>query len=120
MTTLLLAPAPMAPIPDLMNNLGGQVLATAQGLAPLAVPFVLAMTAIGWVMHKFGVGGRLELMQLDRQAAYDDGVRAAKAERRAANKQRRYDSMRDDANTENRRRNLRKRFTGSYSRESDF
>lgn len=39
----------------LANNVGGQVIDTAVSLAPVAVPFVLAMTAIGWVLRKFGL-----------------------------------------------------------------
>lgn len=39
----------------LANDVGGQVIDTAVALAPVAVPFVLAMTAIGWVLRKFGL-----------------------------------------------------------------
>lgn len=39
----------------LAGNVGGQVIDTAVALAPVAVPFVLAMTAIGWVLRKFGL-----------------------------------------------------------------
>lgn len=52
----------MATTPDatalatsLAGNVGDQVIDTAVALAPVAVPFVLAMTAIGWVLRKFGL-----------------------------------------------------------------
>ena len=40
---------------SLAANVGDQVIDTAVSLAPVAVPFVLAMTAIGWVLKKFGL-----------------------------------------------------------------
>lgn len=39
----------------LAGNVGDQVIDTAVSLAPVAVPFILAMTAIGWVLRKFGL-----------------------------------------------------------------
>ena len=51
---------PNQPAEELVHNLGDQVLDLAVDLAPLAVPFVLAMTAIAWVLSKFGVSGRID------------------------------------------------------------
>ena len=49
------APNPTGIATTLTTNVGGQVIDTAVALAPIAVPFVLAMTAIGWVLRKFGL-----------------------------------------------------------------
>jgi hypothetical protein len=72
------------------------------------------------VMRKFGLADRIELARLDREAAAVEAARAAKKERAAARKRARMDAMHDEALHTNRRRNLRKKVTGSYSRESDF
>lgn len=98
----------------LAQDLGARVLDVAVHLAPIAVPFVLALTAIGWAMEKFGLNGRIELAHLEREAREAEAARIARAERRASRKQDKWNAMVDDAYTENRRRNLRKRFTGSY------
>lgn len=39
----------------LANNVGGQVIGTAVDLAPVAVPFILVLSAIGWVLRKFNM-----------------------------------------------------------------
>lgn len=49
------APDPTAIATTLTTDVGGQVIDTATSLAPVAVPFILALTAIGWVMKKFGL-----------------------------------------------------------------
>lgn len=41
----------------LAQNTGEQVLTLATDLAPIAVPFVLGLAALRWVLNKFGVGG---------------------------------------------------------------
>ena len=46
---------------SLAGNVGDQVIDTAVSLAPVAVPFVLAMTAIGWVLRKFGLKKKASL-----------------------------------------------------------
>ena len=98
----------------LADDLGGQVLALAGQLAPLAVPFALALAALAFVLHKFGVAGRVELMRLDREAAAQQEKGRIRKERAAARRAAKWDALLDDAYTENRRRHLRKRFTGSY------
>lgn len=103
-----------APAGQLVDSLGGQVLDLAVGVAPLAVPFVLGLAALHWAMEKFGLSARIELAAMDREAAAKEASRVARAERREARKQAKWDGMLDDAYTENRRRNLRKRVTGSY------
>jgi len=42
---------------EFVDNVGNQLLDAVVGLAPIAVPFVLSMLAIRWVMSKFGVAG---------------------------------------------------------------
>lgn len=107
-------PVPAVPAAELVHNLGGQVVDTAVGLAPVAVPFVLTLAAIAWVLERFGVAGRIELAQLERAEAATAAAREQKRARSAARKQARWDSMLEDAYTERRRRELRHRFTGSY------
>lgn len=55
------APDASATATTLANNVGNQVIDTAIDLAPVAVPFVLAMTAIGWVLSKFGLKKKASL-----------------------------------------------------------
>lgn len=55
------APDPTAIATTLSTDVGGQVIDTAVSLAPVAVPFVLAMTAIGWVLRKFGLKKKASL-----------------------------------------------------------
>jgi hypothetical protein len=63
MSTTILAPSvfdpgnPGAQAISLADQVGNAVVDTAANLAPIAVPFVLAMTAIAWVMRKFGLYG---------------------------------------------------------------
>jgi hypothetical protein len=52
---------PAAIAGTLATNVGGQVLTTAETLAPIAVPFILAMTAIGWALNKFGLRKKASL-----------------------------------------------------------
>lgn len=52
--------APVAPDPTdigstLVANVGDQVLDTAIGIAPIAVPFVLGLTVVSWALAKFGL-----------------------------------------------------------------
>jgi CBS-domain-containing membrane protein len=121
MSATILAPSvfdpahPGAGATALTGDLGGQVLTLAEHLAPVAVPFVLALAAVNWVMGKFGLHDRIELSRLDREAAEQEAARHAKRERAAARKRARMDALHDEALTENRRRNLRKRVTGSYT-----
>lgn len=58
---LSVAPDPTAIATTLATDVGGQVISTATSLAPVAVPFVLAMTAIGWVLRKFGLKKKASL-----------------------------------------------------------
>jgi len=58
----LLAPGPLepaSPATQLVDVLSGP-LDLAVGLAPVAVPFILAVAAIAWVLERFGVAGRVE------------------------------------------------------------
>lgn len=55
------APDPTAIATTLAGDVGGQVIDTATSLAPVAVPFVLAMTAIAWVLRKFGLKKKASL-----------------------------------------------------------
>lgn len=58
MSTYLLAPAapvPAQPAQQLVSELGGEVVDTALDLAPVVVPFLLALLAVGWVLSKFGL-----------------------------------------------------------------
>ena len=54
-------PDPVALAQTLVTNVGGQVVNAAVGIAPLAVPAVLGLTALGWVLKKFGVGRKATL-----------------------------------------------------------
>lgn len=119
--------APAAPAERLVSDLGGQVLQVAQDLAPVFVPYILAMTAIGLVLHKFGLTKAIdgfEVRQHERGLAAEHNLRvqrsAARRERRAAAAAAAMNVAHDEALGINRRRNVRKRITGSYSRESDF
>jgi hypothetical protein len=58
---LSVAPDPTAIATTLATDVGGQVIDTATSLAPVAVPFVLAMTAIAWVLKKFGLKKKASL-----------------------------------------------------------
>lgn len=106
-------PDPAVPASQLVSGLGTQVLDVAVGLAPLAVPFVLVLGGISWVLHKFGVAGRIELAQLERQAAQQEAARLARAQRREARKRARMDALHEEALTLNRRHDLRRRFRRS-------
>jgi hypothetical protein len=82
--SILLAPAgpdPVAPIEALVDGVGGQVLDAAVSFAPIAVPYVLAMT---------GKIDAFEQRQVQRRLAaeYEVGEarRAARRERAAARK----------------------------------
>jgi len=55
------APDPAAIATTLTNSVGDQVVDAAVSIAPIAVPFVLALTAIGWVMRKFGLNKKASL-----------------------------------------------------------
>lgn len=46
---------------DLAGSIGNQVITAALDIAPVAVPFVLALTALTWVLKKFGVGKKAGL-----------------------------------------------------------
>lgn len=59
--SLSVAPDPAAIATTLATSVGGQVVDTAVSLAPVAVPFVLAMTTIGWVLRKFGLKKKASL-----------------------------------------------------------
>lgn len=67
MSETILAPAafdpahPGAEATSLAGDVGNQVVHLAQTLVPVAVPFVLTLVAIRWVMHKFGVSGPASL-----------------------------------------------------------
>lgn len=52
---------PVSTATTLTGNVGGQVVDAAVGIAPIAVPVVLALTAIGWVMRKFGLKRKASL-----------------------------------------------------------
>ena len=96
--TLLLAPGPpdpAAPVQGLVDGMGGQVLDVAVGLAPVAVPFVLALAAIGWVLRRFGLAGTVDMMGPGGRAGAA-GRRADEASRRAEH-DRRYRNGYDDA-----------------------
>ena len=54
---------PVVTAQTLVSNVGGQVLHAAVGIAPLAVPAVLSLTALAWVIKKFGVGGTWSMGQ---------------------------------------------------------
>jgi len=54
-------PDPVAIGTSLMNGVGDQVLDTTVALAPVAVPFVLAIATIGWVLNKFGLRKKASL-----------------------------------------------------------
>jgi len=58
---LAVAPDPAAIATTLTTDVGGQVLDTATSLAPVVVPFVLALAAIGWVMRKFNLKKKASL-----------------------------------------------------------
>lgn len=45
---------PAAQATTLVDQVGNEVLHVAEGIAPIAVPFVLAMVSIRWVLAKFG------------------------------------------------------------------
>jgi hypothetical protein len=47
----------VAPVVTMAQGLGHTVLGVAENIAPVAVPFVLAMCAIRWALVKFGVDG---------------------------------------------------------------
>jgi hypothetical protein len=112
------APDPAVPASALVNGLGTEVLDVAVSLAPVAVPFVLALAAIAWVMRKFGLAERVELARLDREAAALEAKRALRRQRTAARKQAKWNAMHDEALTMNRRHDLRRRFSGSSGRAS--
>lgn len=52
---------PVSTATTLTSNVGGQVVDAAVGIAPIAVPVVLALTAMGWVMRKFGLKRKASL-----------------------------------------------------------
>lgn len=105
---------------SLGNDVGQQLLDLVVNLLPLLVPFVLVVLVIGWVAAFFGLEARAELAAVERQQA----ERAAKAERRRlariARQERATALMLEDAYAMNRRRNVRRRLTGSYSTNQDF
>jgi hypothetical protein len=125
----------MAYAPPLPGDVGEQLAAKvgklvidgALEVAPIAVPFILALAAIAWVMQKFGLTGAVasfaaagEQRRLAAEHHANEERRARRKARAAARKQAAWNEMHDDALAMNRRRNVRKRLTGSYSRESDF
>jgi hypothetical protein len=52
------APNPTQIGTDLVQNVGGQTLDFAIGVAPVAVPIVLGLTAVTWALAKFGLLGK--------------------------------------------------------------
>lgn len=55
MTTAYTPPAPGTVATTLTNNVGQKVIDGALDVAPVAVPFILALAAINWTMKKFGL-----------------------------------------------------------------
>jgi hypothetical protein len=108
-------PDPAGIATNLTDGVGNAVVDLAVDLAPVTVPFVLAMGAIAWVMHKFGLNDRIELARLDRDAHAAEIAKYERSQRARARKAAKWDAMLDDAYAENRRRNLRKKVRGSYS-----
>lgn len=53
-----IAPDPVDIGTDLVLNVGGQTLDFIVGVAPVAVPIVLGLTAVKWALSKFGLSGR--------------------------------------------------------------
>jgi hypothetical protein len=54
-------PSPGTVGTNLANNVGQKVIDGALDLAPVAVPFILALAAINWVMRKFGLKKKASL-----------------------------------------------------------
>lgn len=55
MTTAYVPPDPGDVATSLTNNVGQKVVDGALDVAPVAVPFILALAAITWTMRKFGL-----------------------------------------------------------------
>lgn len=47
---------PTAVATTLASNVGGQLVDTVVGVLPVIVPVLLALWALSFVMHKFGLG----------------------------------------------------------------
>jgi hypothetical protein len=60
-TTPIPSPDPGTIATALASDVGGQVVGAAVAIAPVAVPFVLGLTAIGWVLKKFGLKKKASL-----------------------------------------------------------
>lgn len=63
---------PGAQATDLAANVGGQVLHVAETIAPVAVPFVLALGAIRWTLSKFGLSGTASVVGYSGAVQYDE------------------------------------------------
>lgn len=48
-------PNPATVATTLVTDVGGQVVDASVAIAPVAVPFMLALTAISWALSKFGL-----------------------------------------------------------------
>lgn len=73
----MFAPAPPDPVDvgtTLGVDLGGRVLDLAVGLAPVAVPFILALTVITWALHKFGLAGQVGAFARDVRGVREYGT----------------------------------------------